>query len=142
MAEYIISDEQIAENRRLKGRKLFVLPVVVRCRDCRFARPEPKSDIKSRKPYQGGYWCDELSEGIGLFCDPDCFCSWGERKRHSRLQTTKLGSGECKIIRSATDGLCSDNQKVYYDLSCGHRMMLYGLDVPIRCAVCGKAVKR
>lgn len=53
---------------------------VVRCRDCRFARPEPKSDIKSRKPYQGGYWCDELSEGIGLFCDPDCFCSWAERR--------------------------------------------------------------
>ena len=53
---------------------------IVRCRDCKYAMPEPESDAKFRSPYQGGYWCDELSEGIGLFCDPDCFCSWGERR--------------------------------------------------------------
>lgn len=34
MSEYIITDEQIAENRRLHGNKLLVMPVIVRCRDC------------------------------------------------------------------------------------------------------------
>lgn len=53
-----------------------------------------------------------------------------------------LDSGECKITTSATDGLCGDDPKVYYELSCGHRIMLYGLDVPIRCAVCGKVVEQ
>lgn len=31
MSEYIITDEQIAENRRLHGKKLLVMPVIVRC---------------------------------------------------------------------------------------------------------------
>lgn len=53
-----------------------------------------------------------------------------------------LGVGECKIKTSVTDGLCGDDPKVYYELSCGHRMMLYGLDVPILCAVCGKVVEQ
>ena len=34
MSEYIITDEQIAENQRLHGKKLLVMPVIVRCRDC------------------------------------------------------------------------------------------------------------
>lgn len=55
-------------------------PRVVRCMDCRYARAEPPSDRRSRKKYQGGYWCEKLSEGIGLFCESDDYCSWGEKE--------------------------------------------------------------
>ena len=61
MGEYIITDEQIAENRRLHGKKLLVMPIIVRCRDC---------GLKDYCifVYAGGY-------------DPNGFCAWGERLR-------------------------------------------------------------
>lgn len=50
--------------------------------------------------------------------------------------------GACHIAASATDGLCSDSPRKWYELSCGHSFMLYGLEAPAACAVCGKAVER
>ena len=52
----------------------------------------------------------------------------------------ELGSGTCRITASATDGLCSDNPRKWFELSCGHTFMLYGLGTPVACAVCGKVV--
>lgn len=96
MSEYIISDEQIAENQRLHGKKLLVMPVIVRCRDCKHL-----DDSEYRR------WDNLLAECYGeppLFCDllsfnewrmdgdrrvaettfaevePDGFCAWGERR--------------------------------------------------------------
>jgi len=64
MSEYIITDEQIAENQRLHGKKLLVMPVIVRCRDCKYL----------------------IAHGTGCaywdYCDIesiDGFCAWGER---------------------------------------------------------------
>lgn len=53
-----------------------------------------------------------------------------------------LGGGECKVVASSTDGLTTDNPKQLFELSCGHAFKIYGLDVPVACPVCGKAVKR
>ena len=69
MSEYIITDEQIAENRRLHGKKLLVMPEIVRCRDCKFG-------------VDGGKYC---AEGCADSWDwrnvePDGFCAWGERR--------------------------------------------------------------
>ena len=54
----------------------YVKPV--RCRDCEYADPEPPSDKRSRKDYQGGYWCEYWSEGIGAWCPADGFCHAGK----------------------------------------------------------------
>ena len=113
MSEYIINTSQIEEiNRAYGGMKTVTswlscyaiwdtstfpmamksehiavtLPEIVRCRDCRYARAEPPSDRRSRKKYQGGYWCEKLSEGIGLFCESDDYCSWAiERQTNDRV---------------------------------------------------------
>lgn len=53
-----------------------------------------------------------------------------------------LGSGECKVVASSTDGLTTDEPKKWFELSCGHSFMLYRLGVPICCPVCGRIVKR
>lgn len=50
--------------------------------------------------------------------------------------------GTCRIMASATDGLCSDNPRKHFKLSCGHGFTLDGLGTPVACAVCGKAVER
>ena len=47
----------------------------------------------------------------------------------------------CRITASSTDGLCSDNPRHYFELSCGHSFTINGLDAPVACAVCGKVVK-
>lgn len=57
-------------------------------------------------------------------------------------RSAELGSGTCRITASATDGLCSDNPRQYFELSCGHSFTLDGLGAPVACAVCGKAVER
>lgn len=68
MSEYIITDEQVAENRRLHGKKLLVMPVIVRCRDCR--------EYIERKGYATcGYFGGDYVE-----IEPDGFCKWGERR--------------------------------------------------------------
>lgn len=54
----------------------------------------------------------------------------------------ELGSGTCHITASSTDGLCSDNPRQYFELSCGHSFTLDGLGAPVACAVCGKAVEQ
>ena len=67
MSEYIISDEQVAENQRLHGKKLLVMPVIVRCRDCRFRCLDE---------------CTRIDEGFKDYwfaIEPDGFCAWGER---------------------------------------------------------------
>ena len=51
-----------------------------------------------------------------------------------------FSSGTCRITASSTDGLCSDNPLQRFELSCGHSFTLYGLDAPVACPVCGKAV--
>lgn len=65
MSEYIINDEQIAENRRLHGKKLLVMPVIVRCRDCVFKAGD-------------GDWCYRIVNEFQI--EPDGFCAWGKRK--------------------------------------------------------------
>ena len=55
-------------------------------------------------------------------------------------RVAELGSGTCRIIASSTDGLCSDNPRQWFELSCGHSFTLDGLGVPVACPVCGKAV--
>lgn len=78
MSEYIVDwDENLVIDTFSKN---SLREEIVRCRDCKYASLEPESDAKSRRRYQGGYWCDELSEGIGLFCAPDRFCAWGEKR--------------------------------------------------------------
>jgi len=47
----------------------------------------------------------------------------------------------CRITASSTNGLCSDNPRHYFELSCGHSFTINGLDAPVACAVCGKVVK-
>lgn len=73
MSEYIITDEQIAENQRLHGKKLLVMPVIVRCRDCRRFHPKDGSLLNCRF---------ELYDGLvhWRYAEPDGFCAWGERK--------------------------------------------------------------
>ena len=53
-----------------------------------------------------------------------------------------LGAGECEVVMSSTDGLCTDNPKHWFKLSCGHSFTVDGLEKPVACAVCGKEVKR
>ena len=53
-----------------------------------------------------------------------------------------LYGGECKVVASSTDGLTTDEPKKWFELSCGHSFMLYGLGAPICCPVCGRIVKR
>lgn len=48
----------------------------------------------------------------------------------------------CRITASATDGLCTDRPRQYFELSCGHSFTLDGLEPPNCCPNCGKAVKR
>ena len=56
------------------------------------------------------------------------------------LADATLGAGECEVVMSFTDGLCTDNPKHWFKLSCGHSFMVDGLGKPVACAVCGKAV--
>ena len=53
-----------------------------------------------------------------------------------------LGSGECKVVASLTDGLTTNEPRKWFKLSCGHAFKLNGLDAPVACPVCGKAVRR
>lgn len=46
----------------------------------------------------------------------------------------------CRITASSTDGLCSDNPRHYFELSCGHSFTLDGLEPPNYCKVCGAKV--
>ena len=82
MSEYIISDEQIAENRRLNGRMLLVMPVVVRCRDCAYmfdwAYDRPLCKLWAfNDPDES-----ESGNGNALYPNvkPDGYCAWGERR--------------------------------------------------------------
>lgn len=67
MSEYIITDEQIAENQRLHGKKLLVMPVIVRCRDCKHY-----TEDEAEYWHYCGEWCGHV--------EPDGFCAWGERE--------------------------------------------------------------
>ena len=69
MSEYIITDEQIAENQRLHGKKLLVMPVIVRCRDCINYSGED-NEIYPK-------WCMQMNI---TEVEPDGFCAWAERK--------------------------------------------------------------
>lgn len=53
-----------------------------------------------------------------------------------------LGNGECRITASSTDGLTSVEPRHWFRLSCGHSFTVDGLDAPVACPVCGKAVER
>lgn len=63
-----------------------------------------------------------------------------ELKRHIDELNAALENGTCRIIASSTDGLCSDNPRKWFELSCGHSFTLDGLEAPVACAVCGKRV--
>lgn len=79
MSEYIITDEQIAENRRLHGKKLLVMPVIVRCRDCKHATISTMGVCKYCEmfvlPDTDGYGAD-AQVNLPL----DFFCAWGEKR--------------------------------------------------------------
>lgn len=77
MSEYIITDEQIAENRRLHGKKLLVMPVIVRCRDCKHFTPKGTHKFENGKVNED--YCDYV-RGYMLQITPDGFCAWGERR--------------------------------------------------------------
>ena len=77
MSEYIINDEQIAENRRLHGKKLLVMPVIVRCRDC--ARFIPQGTKRFEDGTVNKDTCDVV-RGFIVQIDPDGFCAWGARR--------------------------------------------------------------
>ena len=50
-------------------------------------------------------------------------------------------NGTCRIVGYTTEGLTSDDPKRYFELSCGHGVMLVGLeDTPNYCAKCGAVV--
>ena len=57
-------------------------------------------------------------------------------------QAAMLGAGECEVVMSSTDGLCTDDPKHWFKLSCGHSFTIDGLEKPVVCAVCWKAVER
>ena len=79
MSEYIITDEQIAENQRLHWKKLLVMPVIVRCRDCKHmhtVRSWLGMDVDE-------CWlhADPETGALGKNrTEPDGFCAWGERR--------------------------------------------------------------
>ena len=77
MSEYIITDEQIAENQRLQGRKLLVMPVIVRCKDCKNFTPKGTHDFDNG--FTNADYC-KFVRGWMLQITPDGFCAWGERK--------------------------------------------------------------
>ena len=77
MSEYIITDEQIAENRRSQGRSLFIMPKIVRCRDCKFmfdwAYDVPMCKLWSQyKPND--------KNAIYPIVKLDGFCAWGKKR--------------------------------------------------------------
>lgn len=76
--DYTIPKDEIRAGQFEIDGDVFVR--IVRCRDCKYADPEPPSDRVSRRKYQGGFWCEYWTEGIGAWCEPDGFCAWGERK--------------------------------------------------------------
>ena len=56
-------------------------------------------------------------------------------------RTTELGSRNCRITETVTDGLCSDNPRKWFKLSCGHSFTIDGLETPVACPLCGKFVE-
>ena len=62
------------------------------------------------------------------------------REEFKKLREEGVYHGECKVVASSTDGLTNDNPKKWFELSCGHTFMLYGLDAPVACPVCGRKV--
>lgn len=90
----------------------------------------------SRASYTNGYECARIfiMRANEKTAREDAIRIWNTR--------AELGSGTCRITASATDGLCSDNPRQYFELSCGHSFTLDGLGAPVACAVCGKAVER
>ena len=82
MTEYIVDFGSMAMLARIiESQSANLREKIVRCRDCKYADPEPPSDRRSRKKYQGGYWCDYWSEGIGAWCEPDGFCAWAIKRK-------------------------------------------------------------
>lgn len=76
MSEYIINDEQIAENRRLHGKKLLVMPVIVRCRDCLSWH---KGYCYKHAYEVANEYGDTFTEGV-FPMDDSGFCSLGKRR--------------------------------------------------------------
>lgn len=52
-------------------------------------------------------------------------------------QSDELENGTCRIAASMTDGLCSDNPRQWFKLSCGHSFTVDCLEAPVACPVCG-----
>jgi len=107
------------------------------------------------------FWCIELTEeGVKLrdavhgkltaeqvwrAVDPRSVCVPEKGDKEWQAIADELNAERhvetCRITASSTDGLCSDNPRHYFELSCGHSFTINGLDAPIACAVCGKVVK-
>ena len=81
MSEYIISDEQLAENQRLHGKKLLVMPEIVRCRDCRWSCIHDGKTYPKGEAYKGMMYCIVWGDGYqGEWVKPDGYCHRAKRK--------------------------------------------------------------
>lgn len=69
-------------------------------------------------------WGDELNERV--------------MKRICEVWNAKFEAETCRIVASSTDGLTTNEPKKWFELSCGHSFILYGLDTPAACPVCGR----
>ena len=90
----------------------------------------------------GTLTAEQVREAIEKRFDFDVWVPPGRWQAIADELNAAVGNGTCHIAASATDGLCSDNPRQYFELSCGHSFTLDGLEAPVACPVCGKAVKR
>lgn len=97
----------------------------------------------ARESYTNGYECARIfiMRRDVKTARRDAIQIWNTRAGEQAVAAT-LGRGECEIVASSTDGLGSDSPKYWFELSCGHSFTVDGLELPVACAVCGKAVKR
>lgn len=106
-----------------------------------FYLPKPKNSIVQYgspqiEKTENGYKAEQPIEII-----ESAICAWGDKLgEHVMKRIGEVWCGTCHIIASSTDGLCTDNPRHWFKLSCGHSFKLAGLKAPIACAVCGKRV--
>jgi DNA-directed RNA polymerase subunit RPC12/RpoP len=76
-------------------------------------------------------------------CDKDSTChGWYGHSRYYATEAEAIAAWStraertCYVTGSATDGLCTDNPRKYFELSCGHSFTLNGLKTPNYCPNC------
>ena len=88
-------------------------------------------------------YCEQCGGNMkSIVITGECISAYSDYLTLEQAIAATLGSGECEITASATDGLCSDNPRIWFKLSCGHSFTLDGLEAPNYCPNCGKAVNK